>query len=64
MQHYGNFEQEKADTPEHILLHCPVLMGGRLRHLGTICPAPEEARSGAVVPPWGHRQIPAEQAGC
>ena len=44
---------EEADTPEHILLHCPALMNIRLRHLGTIYPSPEEVRSGGVVAALG-----------
>ena len=40
---------EAADTPHHILLECPALMGLRLRHLGTIFPAPEEVRIDEVV---------------
>lgn len=45
--------REEADTPEHILLHCPALMGVRLRHLGSIYPTPEEVRSSGVVAALG-----------
>ena len=42
-----------ADTPEHILLHCPALMRLRLRHLGNIHPREEEVRSSGVVAALG-----------
>ena len=41
--------KEEADTPRHVLLECPALMGVRLRHLGSIYPKPEEVRSSGVV---------------
>ena len=44
---------EEADTPEHILLRCPALMGTRLKHLGNINPRPEEMRSSGVVAALG-----------
>ena len=42
---------EEADTPRHILLTCPGLMGVRLRipAIGNILPAPEEVRRSDVV---------------
>ena len=40
---------EEADTPRHILLTCPGLMGTRLRCLGSIMPGPEEVRRADVV---------------
>ena len=40
---------EEADTPRHILLTCPGLMGARLRCLGSILPGPEEVRRADVV---------------
>ena len=45
--------KEEADTPEHILLNCPALMGVRLRHLGNIHPSTEEIRSSGVVAALG-----------
>ena len=45
----------EADTPEHILLHCPALVRPRLRHLGNIHPreggSPEQRA--AWWRPWG-----------
>ena len=42
---------EKADTPRHILLTCPGMMGVRLRipAIGNILPTVEEVRRGDVV---------------
>ena len=45
--------KEEADTPEHILLRCPALMGTRLRHLGNIYPTIEQMRSSGVVAALG-----------
>ena len=45
--------KEEADTPEHILLRCPALMGTRLRHLGNILPSNEDVRSSGVVAALG-----------
>ena len=45
--------KEEADTPGHILLRCPALMGTRLRHLGNINPTEEEVRSSGVVAALG-----------
>ena len=42
-------DMASVDTPEHLLLHCPALMGVRLRHLERIKPTPEEVWSGGVV---------------
>ena len=40
---------EEADTPEHVLLHCPCLAGVRLRLLGTIHVNPTQLRDGDIV---------------
>ncbi|KAF0304083.1 putative RNA-directed DNA polymerase from transposon BS [Amphibalanus amphitrite] len=40
---------ETADTPYHVLVECPALMGARLRLTGTIRPNREEVRSDGVV---------------
>ena len=42
---------EEADTPRHILLSCPGLMGVRLRlpAIGNILPTPDEVRRSDVV---------------
>lgn len=45
--------KEEADTPEHILLRCPALIGTHLRHLGSIYPTREEIRSSGVVAALG-----------
>ena len=45
--------REEADTPEHILLRCPALMGLRLRLTGHIHPTLEEARRDDVVAALG-----------
>lgn len=45
--------REAADTPQHVLLDCPALMGARLRSTGTIRPYLEEMRSSRVVAALG-----------
>ena len=45
--------REAADTPRHILMECPALMGTRFRILGTIIPTLEEVRSSDVVTALG-----------
>lgn len=40
---------EEPDTPAHVLLRCPALMGTRFRHLGSIYPDIEKIRSGDAV---------------
>ncbi|XP_043215485.1 uncharacterized protein LOC122378438 [Amphibalanus amphitrite] len=49
----------EADTPQHVLLRCPVLMATRHRLLGSINPDLEEVRSGAIVAALGaaHRSL-------
>ena len=41
--------REEADTPEHVLLHCPCLAGMRLRLFGTIHPDATRLRDGGAV---------------
>ena len=41
--------REAADTPQHVLVDCPALLGPRLRTTGTIRPTMEEVRSSGVV---------------
>ena len=45
--------REAADTPRHVLMECPALMGTRLRTLGSIYPDIEEMRSSRVVAALG-----------
>ena len=40
---------EEPDTPEHVLLRCPALMGVRFRLLGTLYPTLEDVRRDDVV---------------
>ncbi|KAF0298220.1 RNA-directed DNA polymerase from mobile element jockey [Amphibalanus amphitrite] len=41
--------REEADTPEHVLLHCPCLAGMRLRLFGNIHPDATRLRDGGAV---------------
>ncbi|KAF0296692.1 Ribonuclease H [Amphibalanus amphitrite] len=41
--------REEADTPEHVLLHCPCLAGMRLRLFGNIHPDATRLRDGEAV---------------
>ena len=45
--------RESADTPRHVLLECPALMGTRLRLTGSISPSVDEVRGGGVVAALG-----------
>ena len=51
--------REEADTPRHVLLRCPALMGTRYRLLGSIQPSPEDVRSSVIVAALGaaHRSL-------
>ena len=41
--------REGPDTPEHVMLRCPCLAGGRLRLFGTIYPTASQLRDGGAV---------------
>ena len=55
--------REEADTPRHILLRWPALMGTRHRLLGTISPSTGRAELHSSSGPGGRVQVPPEPPG-